>query len=332
VGPHAWKKYFLPPRLRLWQARRDGKGFRVEPEREDPPRLALVGARPCELHAIAIQDRVLLEGAFRDPHYAARRRELFVLAVNCAVAGGTCFCASMQTGPRASAGFDLALTELLAGPGGHRFLVEVGTAAGARVLARIATGPATDGDRRAALEVSAETERRMGRRLDTSGIRDLLARNLEHPRWDEVAERCLACANCTLACPTCFCTAVEDTTDLAGATAERTRRWDSCFMLDFSYVHGGPVRATTRARYRQWLTHKLGTWIDQFGTSGCVGCGRCITWCPVGIDLTEEAAAIRATDGARTPGPRPPAAGGGGPGAPAAPLIQIGKLKDGGTT
>ena len=98
-----------------------------------------------------------------------------------------------------------------------------------------------------------------------------------------------------MVCPTCFCTTVEDHSDLAGETAERVRSWDSCFTLDFSYVHGGSVRTETQSRYRQWMTHKLASWIDQFGTSGCVGCGRCITWCPVGIDITEEAAAIRQT-------------------------------------
>ncbi len=93
-------------------------------------------------------------------------------------------------------------------------------------------------------------------------------------------------------CPTCFCTDTEDVTDLTGDHAERWRRWDSCFSLDFSFVHGGTIRSSTRSRYRQWLTHKLGTWWAQFGESGCVGCGRCIAWCPVGIDLTEEVAAL----------------------------------------
>ena len=85
---------------------------------------------------------------------------------------------------------------------------------------------------------------------------------------------------------------------LYGARAERWRKWDSCFTLDFSYIHGGSVRTSAAARYRQWLSHKLATWIDQFGSSGCVGCGRCITWCPVGIDITEEVAAIRASEAA----------------------------------
>jgi len=93
---------------------------------------------------------------------------------------------------------------------------------------------------------------------------------------------------------------VEDTTDLAGETAERVRRWDSCFNSRYSYIHGGNVRQSTRSRYRQWLTHKVASWHDQFGSSGCVGCGRCITWCPVGIDITEEIAAIRANDGSST--------------------------------
>ncbi|NJL33712.1 MAG: sulfite reductase subunit A, partial [Chloroflexaceae bacterium] len=127
-------------------------------------------------------------------------------------------------------------------------------------------------------------------------VASLLKHNLEHKRWEQVAERCLSCANCTMVCPTCFCSTVEDTTALDGSHAERWRKWDSCFTVDFSFIHGGTVRRETRTRYRQWMTHKLAAWIDQFGTSGCVGCGRCIVWCPVGIDITAEIAAMRASD------------------------------------
>ncbi len=298
VGPHSWKQFFFVPRLRLWRAHREGTAFAVEREQPAPPRLALIGARSCDLHAIAVQDRTFLAGAHVDSDYAARRQDVFVVAVNCGHAGGTCFCVSMGTGPRATAGFDLALTELL--DVRHRFLVEVGSAAGAAVLARLGSEPAMDSDRRAADAVVERTARSMGRSLDTHEIKDLLYRNQEHPRWNEVAARCLTCANCTLVCPTCFCTTVEDTTDLTGEHAERWRTWDSCFTLEHSYIHGGSVRTSPHARYRQWLTHKLATWIDQFGTSGCVGCGRCITWCPVGIDITEEVGAIRAGDAARS--------------------------------
>jgi ferredoxin len=291
VGPNSWKERFFAPRVRQWQAHRDGTAFRIEAEALSSPRIALIGARSCDLHAIAIQDRVFLEGAYVDPDYAARRRDVFVVAVNCGQAAGTCFCVSMGTGPRAIRGFDLALSELH--DGGHRFHVEVGSARGADLLARLAPEPATQADEDAADAVVAATAATMGRTLDTTDIKELLTASYEHPRWDDVAQRCLTCANCTLVCPTCFCATVEDVTDLTGDHAERWRRWDSCFTLDHSYIHGGSVRASGRARYRQWLVHKLATWIDQFGSSGCVGCGRCITWCPVGIDLTEEVAAIR---------------------------------------
>jgi ferredoxin len=295
VGPTSWKSFLFPSTLRLWTARRVDGGLAVDEERPAPPRYAFVGVRACDLHAIAVQDRVFLDGAHVDRDYQARREGAFIVAVNCAQAGATCFCASMGTGPRADSGFDIALTELLEG-GAHRFLVEVGSAAGAEVMAEVTHDAATPGDVRAADEVCEETAGQMGRTLDVTDIRDLLYRNREHPRWDEVADRCLTCGNCTMVCPTCFCHNVEDVTDLAGEEAARIRQWDSCFTLEHSYVAGGSVHRSSKSRYRQWMTHKLATWIDQFGTSGCVGCGRCITWCPVAIDITEEVAAIRATD------------------------------------
>ena len=301
VGPHSWKKFLHPPVRRLWKATRADRGFAVEPDTGEPaPKYAFIGVRSCELHAMAVHDRVFVGGRYVDPVYLARRESAFIVAVNCGQAGGTCFCVSMGTGPRAASGFDLALTEIL-DDGGHRFVVEVGSERGRALLDRAGGAPATDEDGREAQAIVERTARSMGRRLDTDGVKDLLYRNLEHPRWDDVAARCLTCANCTLVCPTCFCTTVEDVSDLTGDHAERWRRWDSCFNVEFSYIHGGSVRPSPRARYRQWLTHKLATWIDQFGTSGCVGCGRCITWCPVAIDITEEVAAIRASDQAAQP-------------------------------
>ena len=296
VGPHSWKRLLFPPRQRLWQLSHREGGFERLDRPEPAPRFAFIGVRACELAAIGVQDRVFTSRAFRDPIYAERREGAFVVAVNCGRAGGTCFCDSMGTGPRAAAGFDLALTELLDG-GRHAFLVEVGTAPGAAVMERVPHAPADERDIRLADEAIESARRAMGRALDTEGLPDLLKRNLEHPAWDEVAERCLACANCTMVCPTCFCSSFEDTSDLSGDIAERWRQWDSCFNGDFSRVHGGRVRDSTSSRYRQWLTHKLSTWHDQFGSSGCVGCGRCIAWCPVGIDLTAEARAIRERDG-----------------------------------
>jgi ferredoxin len=291
VGPASPKSLLHQPRRRLWTWSRSADGpdeVTAEPVESHP--VALVGVRACELAAIAVQDRVLM-GA--DTAYAARRKDLFLVAVNCGSPAGTCFCVSMGTGPAARSGFDLALTELVGGDR-HEFTVEVGSERGAQVLAALPHRPATAADGEDAASVVAAAAARMGRTLDTHGLPELLAATLEHPHWDDVADRCLSCGNCTLACPTCFCTSVEDVTDLQGEHAERWQHWDSCFSLEFSHLAGaGPVRSSARSRYRQWMTHKLGTWETQFGTSGCVGCGRCVTWCPVGIDITAEAAALR---------------------------------------
>jgi len=288
VGPHSWKRYLFPPEVTLTEADRTDGAWEFREAEDHPPKLALLGVRACELAALRIQDRVFLAGPYVDPVYERRRMQALVIAVNCTQAAATCFCTSMGTGPRSTSGFDLALTELPEG-----FIVEVATAEGEAVVSRLRTERATERHREAAEAARQRAVDQIERRMDTNDIRDLLLANLEHPRWSDVAERCLSCTNCTMVCPTCFCTSVDDVADLSGDHVERRRRWDSCFNLDFSYMNGGIVRNNVRSRYRQWLTHKLATWVDQFGTSGCVGCGRCITWCPVAIDLTEEVAAIR---------------------------------------
>jgi ferredoxin len=298
VGPHSWKQYQLPASLKLWEARIDDDGGLTDIAETVPEarRYAFFGARSCELHAKDILERVLLGGSHPDPADRRRAADAFVVAVQCGHAGGTCFCVSMNTGPVAERGFDLALTEVLE-ESRHYFVVDIGSERGAEVMADVPSRPALDLERDGASAVHARTAAQMGRELDTTDIKGLLYRNYEHPRWEEVADRCLTCGNCTMVCPTCFCTTVEDVTDLDGSHVERHQQWDSCFTVDYSHLHGGAVRGSAKSRYRQWMTHKLATWWDQFGTSGCVGCGRCITWCPVGIDITEELLAIRESEG-----------------------------------
>jgi sulfhydrogenase subunit beta (sulfur reductase) len=295
VGQQSWKQFLFPPHQQLWQAAREGSGFQIKPPSGEVPKFAFIGVHACDLHALEVQDRVFLQGRYVDPVYRARREQALVVAVNCAGrVCGTGFCVSMGTGPRATAGFDLAFTEVLES-GRHFLVTEIGTARGAEIFREAPHRSAAPEELEAAARLAEDTARHLGRELDTTGIKELLYGNYEHPRWDDVAGRCLTCGNCTLVCPTCFCHTMEDVTDLTGAVAERRRRLDVCFTVDYSYIHGGSIRATPRSRYRQWLTHKLATWIDQFGCSGCVGCGRCITWCPVAIDITEEVRAIRET-------------------------------------
>jgi len=290
VGPHSWKRFLFPPQAIMATADRTGDGWEFQTPRPDDVRFAFLGVRACEIAAIEVQDRTFLHGPYVDPIYAQRRKNALLIAVNCTQAASTCFCTSMNTGPRCHSGFDLALTEIAGG-----FTVEVGSDAGRKLLDRLTTTAAdqTQQDAAAAARQQAVDEVARNKGMDTTDIRDLLLGNLEHARWDDVASRCLSCTNCTMVCPTCFCASVDEVTDLREEHVERRRQWDSCFNVDFSYMNGGVIRNDTRSRYRQWLTHKLASWHDQFGVSGCVGCGRCITWCPVGIDLRDEVAAIR---------------------------------------
>jgi sulfhydrogenase subunit beta (sulfur reductase) len=284
------KQYLHPPRQHLWEAVKDAEGFHILPHPPSNVRYALLGLRPCELRAIEIQDKVFLGGPFVSQHYKALREAAFLIVAQCTRAGGTCFCQSMGTGPVARKGFDLALTELAEE---ECFVVEAGSARGNALLE--ATGcEAASAERIAAAQArQAEAAEQMGRQLDVEDLVEHLSHSYSSGRWEQIARRCLSCGNCTMVCPTCFCTNVEDTASLTGEHAGRWQRWDSCFTSELSYIHGGVVRKSTASRYRQWLLHKLCTWHEQFGESGCVGCGRCITWCPVGIDITEEAQALR---------------------------------------
>ncbi|MCA9086743.1 MAG: 4Fe-4S dicluster domain-containing protein [Planctomycetaceae bacterium] len=296
VGPHSWKKFLFPPVINVAEVNRTERGWQMStPDPDSQPHYAFLGVRACELAAMKIQDRVFTGGPYVDPIYDRRRKNAFIVAVNCTLAGATCFCTSMNTGPRCTAGFDLALTEIDDG-----FVVECGTSAGKDVLNCLSVTPATEDQLQDAAGARQRAVDQIQKTMDVDGIRDLLLENLNHPRWSETAERCLSCTNCTMVCPTCFCSTVNDVADLTSDHVDRQRVWDSCFNFDFSYMNGGVARDSIRSRYRQWLTHKLASWNDQFGTSGCVGCGRCITWCPTGIDLTVEVAAIRATDGRAT--------------------------------
>ena len=293
--PQSWKKIFHPPTLTLCRSKREEKRYTILPGQSDIQKYALLGVRPCDLSAITILDKVFISNPYSDSGYQKRRSDVFIVAINCSQLEGACFCASMQTGPSASTGFDIALTEIIE-KDRHYFVAEVGTEKGEAVLRKIPHKKAENHEIELAENLIEKTASEIKRTVDTANIAEFLYKNSEHARWQNIAKRCLTCGNCTMVCPTCFCTTIEDVTDLSGNDASRIRKWDSCFTLDFSYIHGGSIRSSVMSRYRQWLTHKFASWHHQFGSSGCVGCGRCITWCPVGIDVTEELNAIRNTE------------------------------------
>lgn len=287
VGPHSWKKFLTPPLLPLLKVKKSDDGLTIDEVLQPRRRFAFLGVRGCELAALAIQDRVWNSPEHSDSLYQQRRADAFIIAVHCATPAATCFCTSMKTGPACRHGFDIAIMELNAG-----FVIEAGSQAGVWLLEKLPVRVATDNEiQQAQLRSQKAVEKITKTMLHVDKHREL-SDKLKHPHWKDVASRCLSCANCTMVCPTCFCHSVEEVSDLNSGDITRQRQWDSCFNLDFSYTSGTPVRDTIASRYRQWLTHKLGTWFDQFETSGCVGCGRCITWCPVGIDLTKEVATL----------------------------------------
>ncbi len=286
-GPQALKPLTFAPEEILWLARRDGKGALVfdAPARKPKP-TAVIGVRSCDIAALRLQEAHFLGGVTCDESFAAQHDSLLIIAVNCSHPSATCFCASTGDGPSCSSGYDLLLDELDEG-----FVVQSGSEAGAVILTELPLQPLTSSQTEA-VEQQHRTAAMQSRRLPSRNLRKALFAALEHPRWQSVAERCLACGNCTSVCPTCFCHSEHDEPELNGESSKHLRQWDSCFTAGHSYIHGAQIRTSIAERYRQWLTHKLGSWHDQYGRSGCVGCGRCIAWCPVGIDITEEATAI----------------------------------------
>lgn len=288
LGPHSWKKYLFPPREKLWSARRQKNNIVIL--EEAPPaeeKMAFIGVRACEIQGIVVLDKVFNTKLAIYQQYQRRRDNTFILAVNCTTAANTCFCASMDAGPAVKGGYDIAVTEVI-DETQHYFLVVSGSPEGETYCDALGLSPAKPEERQLADRHVQRTKEKMIRKVDNEHVHEVLMNSWNSKQWDEVAARCINCANCTMACPTCFCSDTEDVVSLDASHVDRWQSWESCFNLSHSSIHGGSVRTSAQSRYRQWLTHKFGTWWDQFGVSGCVGCGRCITWCPVGIDVTEE--------------------------------------------
>ncbi len=293
-GPQAIKPLTFAPQESLWRVVRTTDGaLAFEAVVPEAPKLAVIGVRACDLAALALQDAHFLRKGRVDAQYAARRAQLFLVAVQCAVPAATCFCASTGDGPTPTAGHDLALAELDDG-----FVVVAGSAPGRAMLQGLDLAAATPAQIAAARAQGDAAAAAQTRHLPGRDLREVLMARLKHPQWDAVAARCLACGNCTAVCPTCFCHAEHEMPALDGTSSLHARAWDSCFGETHGHLHGFNVRPDIRTRYRQWLTHKLAGWHDQFGRSGCVGCGRCIAWCPAGIDFTVEVAALTGASGA----------------------------------
>ncbi len=286
-GAQSWKQFLFPPRLSLFEVQRNGNGWQFVEEKSEAPAYAFIGVRACELAAMQVQDKIFIRDDFVEPEYRSRRERAFVLAVNCLRPAGNCFCAAMGTGPRVGAGYDLCLTEL-----DDVFLITIGSELGRGLIAGIQVSAASAFLLGLAAGKLQQAEQATREGPATTDLSEMIESQLDSSHWDDVARRCLGCGNCTAVCPTCFCWDAVDRTELTGNRTGRERVWDSCFNPGYTHTAGGNIRPSIRSRYRQWLSHKFGTWRAQHGTAGCVGCGRCITWCPAEIDVRHELAAL----------------------------------------
>jgi ferredoxin len=259
----------------------------VSHEDEARPQV-LFGVHSCDLHAIGILDTVFRRD-YVDPYWVSKRDNTIIVALNCNTVGENCFCLSMGTGPWTKDPYDLCLTAI-----GDAYLVEVGSEKGEEILAGLRLKPAPKDMVEARPSVLEEIERHFKKHVNTHGLKEAMEKGFSHPVWDELREDCLGCGSCTMVCPTCFCYNVADKLDLDLKTGRREREWDSCMLLEYSEVAlGANFRKDRDARIKQRMYHKLVYYEPQFGTLGCVGCGRCISSCVKKIDITDVAAKVR---------------------------------------
>ncbi|WPM32043.1 4Fe-4S dicluster domain-containing protein [Hydrogenobacter sp. T-2] len=282
---NSFKSFLHPTELPLIRVRKEREDLNFQTLVPEEKAMCLFDIRACDLSALKVLDTVFLyKNPHPDPYYASLREGLFVLAVNCSYATSTCFCTTMETGPEVKEGYDLLITELSEG-----FLTEVGSEKGKRIIEKVKDKREAEGkhfeEKRKILE---KTELTMKRAFQTEGLTKRLYERMDAKYWEHIEKRCVACTSCTQACPTCFCFDIIERNNLELEESLRVRVWDSCFSPSFATVHRFNLRQSVHSRYRQWLMHKFAYWVGQFDCFGCVGCGRCITWCPVGIDIREE--------------------------------------------
>ena len=280
-GPDSAKNFLHPPEVVLTKLIEGSRGVEQTSAFHSDKKYAFFGLRPCDLRAVEIMDGAMMSPGYEDPVYSTLRNGSIFVVVNCTRAGGNCFCATMGTGPEASSGYDMAITELP-----DRLLIDVPEGS-KKLLEGVKVSPASEDDVRVGKEMIDRARTQMGRRFEAEQVSKLMYAGMDSHVWKETADRCLACGNCAMVCPTCFCNVVQDRTDITDGSVSRVRMWDSCLSKDFVYSAGGNPRQERSARYRQFVMHKFAYWRDQFGPYGCVGCGRCVTWCPVGIDITQ---------------------------------------------
>jgi len=269
------KKALLPQKEKLFEFKKDGKRTSAEHLFSYQKKIVF-GIRPCDLNAVLVNDRVFLHFGINDSFYEHNRKHVLFIALQCTKAGENCFCTSLGTNkPK---GFDLLLTPMENG-----FFVETGSAEGKKILKQFPSFFSETKKKKPNYRIVCKNS------IPKKDWHALLEKQFNNPVWKRTAERCLSCGSCTQVCPTCFCFSVEDSfNDFSLRDSARYRELDSCFLLQFSRVAGGLIfREARDARLKQFVNHKYDYFPKNHGVIGCVGCGRCISACPVKISISE---------------------------------------------
>ena len=283
------KKYLLPPRETLF--RYSGNGDFVPTSEDVDKRIVLFGVHACDIYAFNILDEVF-GGAFPDPYYQTRRKNVVVIGIDC-TPDEKCFCRSMRA-DTVEHGFDLAMRDI-----GEDFLILVGTALGDDMVlaAKELFLPVQQEDIDEYKRRSEARRKEFRLPVEIRDLPEIFEMEYQNAIWEELGARCLSCGSCSMVCPTCYCFDVMDEAELGGSSGRRLRVWDSCLFSTHALVAGGEnFRESRASRVKFRFYHKQRGFVAQYGRPSCVGCGRCIAVCPVGIDIIEVLNRLRGVE------------------------------------
>ena len=272
-----FKKLLVPPKFSLFHF--DSKGYATD--FSTLQKRVIFGLHPCDIKALLIMDEFHAK-EFKDPYYYERRNRTVIIGLSC-LPDDKCFC-NATGNETVTEGFDLFLTDL-----GEYFLVWVGSSRGddlVRECPKLTDANVGHEDLKKYMQWQKHRSRQFKMDIDLTAMPEIVELSYDSHVWEQEGKKCLSCGACTIVCPTCPCYTVLDEAELVKMEGERVRRWDSCMFREYSMVAGGHnFREARSERLRLRFIHKLQSFVGKFGKPACVGCGRCLDTCPVGIDI-----------------------------------------------
>ena len=275
------KEVFFPQSETMFRYEKVGEQNQVVSTEEVKRERIILGARPCDIQAVSLMDEVFSGKEYTDVYYINKRNITTIIGMACGHPFSTCFCSSTGGGPFLRNGSDLFFIDL-----GESFLVEFLTGKGMTFQKNKFFGEASTEEINLAKALEEKALHKTDASVPVKGIEKRLDLMAESPFWDRVHEKCIGCRVCTYLCPTCHCFDIVD--EALTNKGQRVRNWDSCLSSLYSLeTSGHNPRPTNRERTRQRIMHKFNYFPKNFGRIACVGCGRCILYCPVHFDIRQ---------------------------------------------